>query len=86
MDHSRPSAGQPPVLLLPRVMGRNTAKLSADEVVNLIKDFAQATRRAIEAGFDGIELHGANTYLLQQFVSHTQTVVPMNEVAAWIKT
>jgi 2,4-dienoyl-CoA reductase-like NADH-dependent reductase (Old Yellow Enzyme family) len=38
-------------------------------VVNLIKDFAQATRRAIEAGFDGIELHGANTYLLQQFVS-----------------
>lgn len=44
-------------------------ELSADEVVNLIKDFAQATRRAIEAGFDGIELHGANTYLLQQFVS-----------------
>lgn len=47
---------------LPRV-------LSHVEIELIIKQFGQATRRAIEAGFDGIELHGANTYLLQQFFS-----------------
>jgi len=35
----------------------------------VIKGFGEATRRAIVAGFDGIELHGANTYLIQQFFS-----------------
>ncbi|MDX6914956.1 NADH-dependent flavin oxidoreductase [Pectobacterium carotovorum] len=53
----------------PRNGAETPRELSATEVVSLIKDFAQTTRRAIEAGFDGIELHGANTYLLQQFVS-----------------
>lgn len=43
--------------------------LTEEEVKATIQDFADATRRAIEAGFDGVELHGANTYLLQQFVS-----------------
>ncbi|MFF5995778.1 NADH-dependent flavin oxidoreductase [Lysinibacillus sp. KU-BSD001] len=43
--------------------------LTLAEIETTIADFAQATRRAIEAGFDGIELHGANTYLLQQFFS-----------------
>lgn len=43
--------------------------LSEEEVYELIDAFAQATRRAIEAGFDGIELHGANTYMIQQFFS-----------------
>ena len=43
--------------------------LTEEEVKTTIQDFAEATRRAIEAGFDGIELHGANTYLLQQFFS-----------------
>lgn len=44
-------------------------ELSEKEVEQTIKDFGAATKRAIEAGFDGIELHGANTYLLQQFFS-----------------
>lgn len=44
-------------------------QLSESEVKGVIQDFAEATRRAIQAGFDGVELHGANTYLLQQFVS-----------------
>lgn len=43
--------------------------LTNEEIIQTIKDFGQATRRAIEAGFDGIELHGANTYLIQQFFS-----------------
>ncbi len=46
--------------------------LSIEEIKTTINDFAEATLRAIYAGFDGIELHGANTYLLQQFFSpHT---------------
>lgn len=44
-------------------------ELSEEEVEQTTKDFGAATKRAIEAGFDGIELHGANTYLLQQFFS-----------------
>lgn len=43
--------------------------LSAEEVGAIVLDFGQATRRAIEAGFDGVEIHGANGYLIQQFVS-----------------
>ncbi|BDZ31511.1 NADH-dependent flavin oxidoreductase [Lactiplantibacillus sp. WILCCON 0030] len=39
------------------------------EVQETIKAFGEATRRAIQAGFDGVELHGANTYLIQQFFS-----------------
>jgi N-ethylmaleimide reductase len=33
-----------------------------------VQEFAQAARNAVAAGFDGIELHGANGYLLEQFV------------------
>lgn len=43
--------------------------LTTEEVYEIINDFGEATRRTIEAGFDGIELHGATGYLLQQFVS-----------------
>jgi 2,4-dienoyl-CoA reductase-like NADH-dependent reductase (Old Yellow Enzyme family) len=46
--------------------------LSGDEVVEVVAAFGAATRRAIEAGFDGVELHGAHAFLLQNFVSpHT---------------
>ncbi|WP_321784013.1 alkene reductase [Paraburkholderia sp. J94] len=41
--------------------------LSTDEVRRTVADFAQAARRAIEAGADGVEIHGANAYLVQQF-------------------
>ncbi|PWG00471.1 NADH-dependent flavin oxidoreductase [Levilactobacillus bambusae] len=43
--------------------------LTDPEIRQIITDFGDATRRAILAGFDGVELHGANTYLLQQFFS-----------------
>ncbi|WP_373471197.1 oxidoreductase [Carnobacterium alterfunditum] len=39
------------------------------DIDNMIQCFTDATRRAIEAGFDGVEIHGANTYLIQQFFS-----------------
>ena len=44
-------------------------EMTAAEIDDLIVAFGEATRRAIAAGFDGVELHGANTYLLQQFFS-----------------
>lgn len=44
-------------------------ELTAAEIDEIIVAFGEATRRAIAAGFDGVELHGANTYLLQQFFS-----------------
>jgi len=44
-------------------------ELSGDEVREIIAAFGEATRRAIEAGYDGVEIHGANGYLLQQFFS-----------------
>jgi 2,4-dienoyl-CoA reductase-like NADH-dependent reductase (Old Yellow Enzyme family) len=43
--------------------------LSTAEVRQTVADFRQAARRAIEAGADGVELHGANGYLLQQFLA-----------------
>lgn len=44
-------------------------ELTLDEIVALIDSYKQATIRAIKAGFDGVEIHGANTYLIQQFFS-----------------
>ena len=43
--------------------------LTEEGIRKVIHDFAYATELAIRAGFDGIELHGANGYLLQQFFS-----------------
>ena len=48
--------------------------LSDEEIIQLIQAFGEATRRAIEAGFDGVELHGASGYIIQQFFSpHSNT-------------
>ncbi|MGG3564653.1 NADH-dependent flavin oxidoreductase [Neobacillus rhizosphaerae] len=44
-------------------------ELTDQEVESIIKDFGETTRRAIEAGYDGVEIHGANGYLIQQFFS-----------------
>ncbi|MDN7242687.1 NADH-dependent flavin oxidoreductase [Planococcus sp. N028] len=44
-------------------------ELTNEEIQAIIRDFGETTRRVIEAGFDGVEIHGANHYLLQQFVS-----------------
>lgn len=43
-------------------------ELSVDEIADIVKTFAQAARNAVEAGFDGVEVHGANGYLLDAFL------------------
>lgn len=43
--------------------------LEVDEITGIVADFRTATRRALEAGFDGVELHAASGYLPEQFLS-----------------
>jgi N-ethylmaleimide reductase len=42
--------------------------LETDEVAGVVQQFADGARRAYAAGFDGVELHGANGYLIDQFL------------------
>lgn len=42
--------------------------LTLDELPGIVNDFRQAAANAITAGFDGVEIHGANGYLLEQFI------------------
>lgn len=55
-------AAERPGAMIPREM-------TESEIQDTIKAFGETTKLAIDAGFDGIEIHGANTYLLQQFFS-----------------
>lgn len=43
-------------------------ELSIAEIQSIVDDYAQAARNAMAAGFDGVELHGANGYLIEQFI------------------
>ncbi|MET4385033.1 N-ethylmaleimide reductase [Bradyrhizobium sp. F1.4.3] len=43
--------------------------LSTSEIADVVASYGRATRRALEAGFDGVELHGATGYLPEQFLS-----------------
>lgn len=49
--------------------GATPRELTEDEIQQYIKDFATAAKNAVErAGFDGVEIHGANGYLVDQFI------------------
>lgn len=61
-----------PVALAPSAFyagGVVSRELTNEEILEMIKAFGETTRRAIMAGFDGIELHGAHGFLLQNFFS-----------------
>ena len=44
-------------------------EMSLDEIKLAIEEYATAAKNAIKAGFDGVELHGANGYLIEQFIN-----------------
>jgi 12-oxophytodienoic acid reductase len=43
-------------------------RLEAREIPAIVDDFRRAARNAIDAGFDGVEVHGANGYIIEQFL------------------
>lgn len=51
-----------------KMFGRPTA-MTSDNIMEVVERFADSARRAEQAGFDGVELHGAHGYLLSQFLS-----------------
>lgn len=48
--------------------------MSEEEIVLTISEYATSCRNALEAGFDGVELHGANGYLIDQFLNTASNV------------
>ncbi|KAI8960431.1 FMN-linked oxidoreductase [Daldinia sp. FL1419] len=53
---------------IPLEGGTTPRELTVDEIRSFVADYAQAARNAVEAGFDGVEIHGANGYLVDQFI------------------
>ncbi len=59
-----------------RVPNSPPRMLRPDELPGIADDFADAAARAVRAGFDGVEIHGANTYLLDQFTRDGMNRMP----------
>ena len=51
--------------------GAKPRPLEEDEIWGFVQDYVHAAKSAIEAGFDGVEIHGANGYLIDQFTQDT---------------
>lgn len=62
-DHRGPEGGVGEMVQHSRPRALNEA-----EIAGIVQDFAKAAKNAIDAGFDGVELHGANGYLINQFI------------------
>jgi len=65
-DPAQERLGASPVALLP---GPPPREMTEAELLGIIEAFVQAARRAVQAGFDGVEIHAAHYYLLSQFLS-----------------
>jgi 2,4-dienoyl-CoA reductase-like NADH-dependent reductase (Old Yellow Enzyme family) len=52
-----------------RLAPKKARKLSVDEIKQFVVAFAEAARRAYDAGFDGVEIHACHMYLISQFLS-----------------
>lgn len=59
----------PSAVMHPRRGQELPRPLSLDEIEGVVNDFRDAARRAMEAGFDAVEVHGAHGFLLSQFLS-----------------
>ncbi|MBP3194701.1 MAG: hypothetical protein J6M05_03445 [Cardiobacteriaceae bacterium] len=66
----QPNSGNTTELVAPSADSAVQAReMTVAEIKQTVADFAAAAKRAMQAGFDGVEIHGANNYLLQQFFS-----------------
>lgn len=67
------NGGHQPISASPIAALRDNAEtpleMTDEQIHNMIEYFGHAVKRAILSGFDGVEIHGANTYLIQQFFS-----------------
>ena len=73
MANGEYNGGHTPISASPVAALRDNAEtpleMTGAQVEDMIERFGHAVNRAILAGFDGVEIHGANTYLIQQFFS-----------------
>ena len=57
--------------------------MTKEEIQETITDFARAAENAVEAGFDGVEIHASNGYLFHQFFNRTRMRERTNTGGAW---
>ncbi|MGF1716033.1 flavocytochrome c [Photobacterium chitinilyticum] len=73
MANGEYNGGHQPISASPVAALRDSAEtpieMTQEQIEGMIESFGHAVNRAILAGFEGVEIHGANTYLIQQFFS-----------------